>query len=194
MPDETGQGEVILAAVRKDPSNPDTWNQFYTFYRRHVAVVLFLLGVRTDAADLIQEVFARFLESSPWRENWSSLPDASVVGAYLRQTAKNVAFDQFRKDARTKATAVGSSVELDRFPGPLLDRADTEDDLRTLRRPMLERLAQTLKPQDRALLRHLLQGSALHTIAFDLDISYGAAAVRVTRLKDRLRRLARGLP
>src|SRR5437016_6308379 len=96
-----------LAAIRRNPDDDRAWQTMYRTYRRQVLGHLYMLGVeRTDEReDLASEVFFRFVSYSRWSRDWSTLPDAPVIAAYLRTITQNVAHDAARYRARADAVS-----------------------------------------------------------------------------------------
>ena len=173
-------GESALEAIRRDPGDQQGWTQFYEYFRRQIAGALYLKGVeRRELPDMSQEVFRRFLEASPWSRNWRTLPARPVVAAYLRRIAFSLLVDRARAAKRRGEEAPAS--QLDTLPAPA-----TFEDVGIPLGSLLERL----DADDRNLLRLLVDGVSLDAIAFELGVSYGAAAVRVHRLKARLYELS----
>jgi len=80
-----------IEAIRANPQDEEAWSAFYGGFRRQIIGTLALGGIgdRDVREELCAEVFFRFVRYSPWRSNWSTLPDASTVSAYLRRTAQN---------------------------------------------------------------------------------------------------------
>jgi RNA polymerase sigma factor (sigma-70 family) len=170
-------GQAAIVAVRADPRSEQAWRDFYDYFRRQVAAALIFAGARADVEDLTQDVFRRFLEKCPWRTDWRTLPDRPVVLKYLRTTATRLVTDQYQLNIRRRHEEPGQ--ELDEFPS----RAGLEDTAGSL-----DELLRVLDSRDRTLLRLLLQGASLDEIAFELDTTYQNAAVKVHRLKARVKK------
>jgi DNA-directed RNA polymerase specialized sigma24 family protein len=171
--------DAALAAIRANPADDDAWTRFYVCFRPQVAAFLYHHGIRTELADVTQDVFFRFIRSSPWRSDWTTLPERRVVMAYLRKTAQNVVVSRFRDLARRPQEE--GRDRLDELQG----LATTASDVTGL----LDRVALELDEFDGGLLRMLMNGSSLDHIASEYQISYGAAGVRVHRLKQKLKLL-----
>ena len=68
-------GDRALDMVRANPRDDEAWTQFYMYFRPQVAKLLYRLGAKADVKDVTQDVFHRFLRYSPWRRDWSALPN-----------------------------------------------------------------------------------------------------------------------
>jgi DNA-directed RNA polymerase specialized sigma24 family protein len=174
--------DAALEAIRANPTDEDAWTRFYVCFRPQVAAFLYHHGIRAELADVTQDVFFRFIRSSPWRTDWSTLPNRQVVMAYLRKTAQNVVVSRFRDLARRPQEEARD--RLDELQG----LATTASDVTGL----LDRIALELDKFDGDLLRMLMDGSSLDHIASQYQITYGAAGVRVHRLKQKLKLLMGG--
>lgn len=184
MPDESPNVvDRALARVRADPRDEDAWREFYVCFRPQVAGLLFRLGARADVPDLTQDVFLRFLRYSPWRDDWSALPDRHVVLAYLRQIARSAVVSAVRHAAHRPAEDATKDLE------ELHAAAEAAAiDIAQL----LERLAGDLGEQDGRLLRRMADGASISELASAYNISYSAAGVRIYRLKEKVRVLLSG--
>jgi DNA-directed RNA polymerase specialized sigma24 family protein len=166
---------AALDAVRRDPRNDEAWQTIYSAYRRQVLGHLYLLGVHLaeDREDLASEVFFRFVSYSSWSRDWSTLPDAPVIAAYLRKITQNVAYDAARSRARTDAT-------------PRLDTLLVEVDA--------HRGVEALTYDERQFLRRYIEcGYSLTSLAECLGMTYSAAGTRLHRIRKKIRQAARGL-
>lgn len=176
-------GDRALALVRAHPRDDAAWREFYVCFRPQVAALLYRLGARGDVPDLTQDVFLRFLRSSPWRHDWTSLPDRQVVLSYLRKIARTAVVSKLRSAARRPEEE--PTVHLD-------DLHAAADAAAIDSAALLERLAADLGEQDARLLRRVARGASIAEIAADDEISYSAAGVRIHRLKEKVRALLSG--
>ena len=175
-------GQKPIDAVKADPTNDQAWTDFYLYFRRQVAAAILVQGgARRDVPDITQEVFRRFLEKSPWRDDWSKLPERPVVTSYLCTAARRLVIDGHRK--RERSPDVDEKVDLDRLASREELSVSEGLDIKAVLRATRGRL----KDDERHLLRLLVNGMPLSLIAENLGISYVAAGLRVHRLKRRLR-------
>jgi RNA polymerase sigma factor (sigma-70 family) len=179
-PEERPAIEGHLERLRANPGDDRAWTDVFAHYRRSVLAVLYMLGVREPAEreDLASEVFFRFLCYSPWREDWSSLPDHRVIADYLRTIAVNVTATARRRAAREREhlneyrAAADTAVH-----APDAAIADSLD---------------LLAPQERRFfLDFYEQGLSLSQLASTWNISYTAAGTRLHRIRKRLIRIYR---
>jgi RNA polymerase sigma factor (sigma-70 family) len=177
--DAEDRGQAAIDLIRAAPTNEDAWRAFYEYFRRQVAAALYVSGAaRDEIPDLTQDAFRRFLQHSPWRGDWTALPERRTVNGYLCQTARRLVLDQRRKARHQPAQE--DEIELDEIAAvtPI-----------TLTVP-LERLIEQLQPDEQRLLRLLIEGEPLPEVAAQLGISYSAAAVRVHRLRKRIENIS----
>jgi DNA-directed RNA polymerase specialized sigma24 family protein len=171
-------GQRAIEAIRRDPHDDEAWARFYDYFYMQVAAALFMSGcARDDVPDVSQEVFRRFLEHSPWRTDWSTLPDRPHLTNFLRKTARWLALDRHRALGRRPRT--DDAIELDQIP------AESIVDLSI----PLDRVVAALNDEERRLLGMVIDGVPLASIAFELGISYQAAGVRVHRLRRRIQEI-----
>ncbi len=145
-----------------------------------------LLGNNEDADDLTQETFIRV------HEHLASLRDAARLRSWLYRIATNLCMDQLRRRSRIRRL-LGVALSLT----PILDDHDTPNQ-REIAEPgstaqidgVAERdhIARALRRMPAkysvCLLLHSSQGLSYREIAEVLDITPGAAAVRLTRARD----------
>ena len=185
-PEFRGIAETI-ESIRHDHENQGAWTAFYTYCRRQIAGMYFVLGIRNndELEELCQEVFYRFLNYSPWRRSWETLPAAPKILAYLRVVARNVLYTHFEK----RRFPGVSLQELEMDQAHILAARVAEAALGDLMRD-LQVLKRDLTEEEQKLLGQLIQGLSLSEIADKLGISYTSAGVRLHRLRKKLRRSA----
>ena len=170
--------EAIVRDLAASPKDQQLWLAFFEKLRPAVYYSLYRAcrGERDLAADLTQDAFVRFYKYADLKrfEN-----DAHAL-AYLRQTARHLLASTLAK-ARPEESSDAAAIE----NAPDLALADREEALE--REHDIAVLAQRLNPDDRALLDTLLAGESLEEMAKRLNLTYGAAAVRVHRLTKRIR-------
>lgn len=172
--------ESALVALRKDAKSEWAWSTFFQYYSPRLAATLRALGcnpVRVD--DLVQEVFRKFLTSSPWaKENSNELPENRVVYAYLRKIAKNLLIDQ----QRLKHHQVLSLEEMLET-----DQKNTKSDTLGISDPRLQSVLQHLAPVDIKAVVMKVMGYSLAEIAKELGLTANSLAVRLHRIREKFR-------
>ncbi len=168
---------AVLAVSRRDENAWATlYRQMWPFVR---AVVYRRLGsVEGLADDAAQEVFARLLRSCPF----SRLREPDAFRGYVWRISDNV--------ARTYRRRLISRHELPLPGGEEQEVADSRQargqqaiELKELMQQAWRRLSFS----DRRVLRMLVQGHSTKEIAREIGVSYGAAAIRLMRLRSKLR-------
>jgi RNA polymerase sigma factor (sigma-70 family) len=137
-----------------------------------------LHGARDSAEDVSQDVFLRLVRSC----DFSAFPNSRAFLGYLHAVCKNAARDLNRR----KNTTQESPGDLDRIPSPRKEQLQADARLR------LEKVFSGLEPDDLLLAEYLLEGYTLNEIAALTNGKYGALAVRIHRLRARLREQALG--
>jgi len=170
-----------LAASRLDEA---AWTVLHNRLWPYVFAVAYreLGGAARAAEDVTQETFLRLVRYAPF----ARLQDPPAMRAYVATVARHVAHDVARREARRPEVEarVGLPGESGRqVPepvgplGPLLPEN------------ALNRVRQLLQPQEGALLDLLVHGEDVRGVASQLGIRYGTAAVRIHRLRARIRKL-----
>lgn len=169
--------EDLIKRLRSRRSDKGLWAELYTKLRPAVYFTVYrrLRGNRSLAEDVTHDAFLRFIRYA----NLSALDDEAHALAYLRQTARHLCWDRLR--AERKVVSLESHEAQDALESWSADEGEGQ----TLRLDV-ERLAKDLSPSDQELLTALIEGVDLKEIAARRNISYGAAAVRVSRLRDKL--------
>ena len=142
-----------------------------------------LLGGSKQAADdASQEVFLRLLQYS----TFEALTDPDSFRKYLRTVCTNVSRDYLQKLAkRNEAVLDGEQLDSLRssVPGP------QEVQIKEVYEGMLG----SLSPEDRQMIEWAAQGYTLGEIADATGLSYNNAAVRLHRIRAKLRKSLLGL-
>ena len=173
--------EEKLAEIRAAPDSGTAWTLLYHLIAPQIRSHLFRLGARNAdrREDLVHDVFVRFIKYSGWSADWTSVPAYPEFVAYVRTVTKNVHRDAFRKESHT--------VEV-HDPHSASDAISTEvSDLEM--RIALRRWLRHLTPAEKELFRLMVEIKSVSEIADRLEISYSAAATRISRLRQRLRGL-----
>ena len=160
------------------------WEDAYAALRPIVFRTAYrLTGGDVDAAqDLTQEAFLNFLRYA----NLKTLQSDDHLLAYLRQTVRHLCSKRLRERA--------STVSIDSIDGKIAQEMTEDGDVGIQELAAdIEQLTERLSQIDRRLLIALISGAHLPEIAEDLAITYGAAGVRVHRLRDKLRHIINGL-
>jgi RNA polymerase sigma factor (sigma-70 family) len=173
---ESLQHEDILVALKVHPRDRGLWGEFYRRIRPAVYYTLFKItrGNAGIADDLTHEAFLRFME----RADISLFPDETRAIAYLRQMGRNLYRNRLRKERIFNSTTEEASLAL--------ASAAYDDEDRQHLRWDLEQLASDLPRAERDVLEALIEGLNIQEIAARERLTYGAAAVRIHRLKKNL--------
>jgi len=172
--------EETLARLSSLPTDEAAWTDLYLRLWPFVLgrVARHVHGSSTAAEDLAQEVFLRLAHYKPF----DRLTNPDELRAYLTVMCRNVASNYIRRLLRNPATDSLEGPLSEVLPAPATsDNASAEEDLwRTL--------SEGLSPRDRELLSLLVAGFDTREIAEASGATYGTTAVRMWRLRQRLRR------
>lgn len=158
--------------------------EFLALYRavsRPLWAYLFrMAGDRSEADDLLQETFLRYVQA-PLQTD-----DEGELRAYLYRIASNLAIDRWRRRGRESArVATGGAL-------PDVAGAGNAAESLALKHDMA-RTFRTLKPNDRALLwLAYVEGSKHDEIAVALGLKPGSVPVLLMRARKKLAGLLRG--
>lgn len=168
----------LLTKLGTQPKDEQLWWELYSHVRRFVFGVAYraLNGNRGLADDATQVVFMRLFQYAEFTE--FSEPEDFL--GYIATIARHAALDLKKAEGRY---VTGLDLTLcDFIPG-----TPTPAQHESARRSLLELLEQ-LDPEERHLVDLLMEGFSLDEIAGQLKISYANAAVRIHRLRERLRK------
>jgi RNA polymerase sigma factor (sigma-70 family) len=164
---------AVSTALRRAPVRPDLEDVFRSTYRRVVGVAARVLGTRSEAEDVAQEVFLAFGRSSVPADQamgWLSVAAAHTALNHLRSGR--------RRASREEAVGDGDAVSPD-----VADAVVTLDERRRVRAA----LARLPRRQAVALvLRH--SGLSYAEVAAALDLSPGSVGTTVRRAESALRK------
>jgi RNA polymerase sigma factor (sigma-70 family) len=135
-----------------------------------------LRGAWTGAEDVSQEVFIKLAKYC----DFSRLKDGASLRSYIWAIARHTCADYVRnlmKTSQFRGDLLADTSFFANDTGSLVARAD------------LNAVASTLSEQDQRLLNSLLNGRTINEIAQFEGIQYGNAAVRIHRLRNRLKDL-----
>ncbi len=141
----------------------------------------------SDAADLVQETFVR-------AQRARAMCEASAVGAWVRQIARNVVIDHLRRSAvgtvlpgsgELAAAAAGCSAAEDLDPERSSIRREMRDCIGDFVRQLPERDAEVIVLGE-------MRGLPDQQVAAALGITVGAAKIRLHRARARLREMMEG--
>jgi RNA polymerase sigma factor (sigma-70 family) len=170
--------ETALETLRVDARNEDAWSALFTRLWPQVFAVAYWRahGDADEAADFAQQAFLRLLNA------WPTLTFTSVssVRAYLRTAVISAAIDHYRSE-RVRAEFQEETRNVASIPGHRDREASNAVDV--------ERAMQQLPEGDREIVLRAVEGFSLGEISKDLGISYHAAAMRLGRARQKLRKL-----
>jgi RNA polymerase sigma factor (sigma-70 family) len=170
--------EELICALATAPNDQVLWARLYDKLRPGVYYAAYRAcrGATELARDLVQGAFERLLRYGDLK----SFETDAQLAAYLRAIVWRLALAEMRRAAVTTPLNPGDEEELaSPFGATDSDAEFAAADLKSL--------AHDLSEDDRALLGQVVVGRTLTEIADSAGISYSAAAVRVHRLKDKLR-------
>ena len=169
-----------LAIRRRDR---EAWETLYGVMRPFVYSVVYrrLGGSAALAEDATQEVFLRLVRSSPF----DRLRKVDAFRGYTWRVADNVALT-YRRRLLAHPTA---PLDDEREEASAIEHASGTDWTGEVEiKELLNEVWQELSSADRRLLRLLLDGCSIREVAKALAFNYSAAAVRVWRLRAKLRK------
>lgn len=173
-----------LRALAVSRTDERAWTVLHRSLWPYVFAVAYreLGGAAQAAEDAAQETFLRLVRYAPF----ARLQDRTDLRAYVATVARHVAHDVAVRESRRpeRSTTGDRSDRPPREPsapigpfGPVLPDA------------ALARVRDQLEPQEVALLDLLVRGDDVRAVAAHLGIRYGAAAVRIHRLRNKLHKL-----
>jgi RNA polymerase sigma factor (sigma-70 family) len=169
--------EDLIPLLRIRRSDNDLWAALYKKMWPEVYFSVYhrLSGDRSMAQEVTHDAFVRFFRYA----NLDTIENERHALAYLRQTARHLCWDRLRVHRNTV------SLESKEGRQALSFWTTNEEDQQGLRSD-LEHLAKSLSTAERNLLAALLTGHDTQEIAQLLNISYGTAAARISRLRHKL--------
>lgn len=165
----------MLAVSRR---NDKAWETLYRLNWPFVRAIVYrrLGSVEGLAEDATQEVFYRLIRSCPF----PSLRDPEAFRGYIWRVSDNVARTYRRRLLSRQELSVPGDPE--EVADPIPPQGQQEVELQEL----MEESWQQLSLSERHLLSLLVAGHTIKDIAKKIDVSYGAAAIRVWRLRAKL--------
>lgn len=172
---------AVLAVSRRDEAAWETvFRQMWPFVR---TIVYRRLGsVEGLADDAAQEVFSRLLRSCPF----SRLREPDAFRGYVWRVSDNVARTYRRRLLLRPTTPLPAAEHEEAALADTITARRLHGDLEL--KQLLHQEWRELGGSDRRVLRLLVEGHSIGEIAAALGVSYGAAAVRLMRLRIRLRK------
>jgi RNA polymerase sigma factor (sigma-70 family) len=177
IPEQKQAMAEALAVLAVSRRNEKAWETLYKQMWPFVRAIAFrrLGSVNGLAEDAAQEVFIRLIRSCPF----SRLRDPDAFRGYVWRVSDNV--------ARTYRRRLLSHQELSRSDeweeaDSIQSRGQQDVELEEL----MEQSWQRLNFSERRLLRLLIYGHSIKEIAKEVGVSYGAAAIRIMRLRGKL--------
>jgi RNA polymerase sigma factor (sigma-70 family) len=178
IPEQKQAMAEALAVLAISRRNEEAWQtlhkQTWPFVR---AIVYRRLGsVNGLAEDAAQEVFIRLIRSCPF----SRLRNPDAFRGYVWRVSDNVARTYRRR--LLSHPELPLSDERDEVADSIQSRGQQDVELEEL----MDQSWQRLSHSDRRLLRMLIYGHSIKEIAKEIGVSYGAAAIRIMRLRGKL--------
>ena len=173
----------ILAELTSSSTNGDAWTRLYHFLRPYVYGLLFRLlrGHRDLAEDLCQEVFLKLARYCPFKD----LLDPLAFRSYLWTICRNTARSYLKRLQKSKLEAENTGAP----PIELGSATDPEASSLLEAKETLAQILEKVEPVDAQILRSLIEGQSLSEIASHTGRKYSDVAVRLFRLRERLRSL-----
>jgi len=174
-----GLGEALrrLAEARDDET---AWRTLYAQLWPYVVAIAFreARGRAEVAEDAAQETFLRLVRYATFRE----LQDAASLRAYAATVVRRVTGELLAHESRRGESSLDATDEGTARPPAVapLGALPAEE--------ALERLRPVLNEPEMALLRLLLSGNDVAAVAAALGIRYGTAAVRIHRLRAKIKK------
>lgn len=173
--------QTALRRLREARGDELAWRALYAHLWPYVIAIAFReSGARAAVAeDAAQETFLRLVRYAPFAD----LQDPADLRAYAGTVARRVTRDLLARESRRPERSLGQDAA----------GGDVEPPARgplgaLLPEDALERAKAFLDEPQLALFRLLLEGADVTRVAETLGLSYGAAAVRIHRLRAELRK------
>jgi len=182
-PADAGDLERALAVLAVSRRDEDAWETVFrvmwpfvraTVYRRLGSVD----GLAHDAA---QEVFSRLLRSCPFQR----LREPDAFRGYVWRVSDNVARTYRRRVLAHPTTTLTDGDQETLADGETVAGQRVQEELEL--RQLLQHEWRQLGGVDRRALSLLVRGCSIGEIATALGVSYGATAIRLMRIRSRLR-------
>ncbi len=173
---------AALARLAQSRADEEAWTSLYLAAWPLVMAINYRLlhGAREAAKDASQEVFLRLIRYGPMGE----LQEPEAFRSYLRMICRNVSRSYLRRLQQRGETELAEALSLQ----PALAEAEIQSPAAEAEtQELLDRLLGVLAPQDQKLVKLLALGYTLPEIAKITHLSYSNVAVRLHRLRKKLR-------
>lgn len=180
--DDPEKNPSCLLRLAENRGDEAAWTALYLRFRPFVYALAYRRtnGSADLARDAVQETFLRLVKYCPFHK----LTDADDFRAYLAVVIRNVvAILRHRERPSEESAGLLGSPDSDLAEPVLLPHGETIELRQLLRRALAE-----LPPEERRALALRLEGYSLQEIADRLGISANNAAVRLHRIRAKLRR------
>jgi RNA polymerase sigma factor (sigma-70 family) len=173
---ETSALDDALRRLTGSPRDEDAWRLLHRSARPFVLALSYRLlhGASALAEDAVQEVFYRLTRYG----DFGQFPNARAFKAYLRVMCRNVINDLLKGLLQAPENQLYYEQPL-RVPDEHVGI-------------LFRELERSVSAQDRKLLEMLLEGWTTTEISAAFGIAYSAAAVRVHRLRQRIKTILAG--
>lgn len=172
----------LLTRLAVAPADEEAWSQLYRQMWPFVLGIVYrrLRGLSGVAEDLTQDTFIRLFRARPF----ARLRDPSSFRAYLARIAQNTTSTYVRQVLTIQNIA--KSSEFRQEASPQISESEIPND--TIEQKDIVRvLKEELRPVEKELLELVLSGLSISEIAKTLGTTYSATAVRLYRLRQRLK-------
>jgi RNA polymerase sigma factor (sigma-70 family) len=141
-----------------------------------------LRGVSGVAEDLSQDVFLKLFRARPFAKLQEN---PSAFRAYVARMAQNVTFTYLRHILRTQELEKSSDFR-DEMKSQISEPEMPSNNIES--KDAVQGITENLRPEENELFKLVVSGLSISEISKALGITYPAAAVRLHRLRKRLKK------
>ena len=184
MPNSRLTEEETITRLAEFPEDEEAWRELYIRFWPFVFGTIYHLlgGRRAEVEDLAQDVFLRLIKYRPF----GRLRSHNAFRTYLQVVCRNVVRSFIQRRAKEEPSMPFEALLHE--PETTASLQDSGHAVRDLVE-VLERTSGQLSKSEHQMLQLLLDGVSLSEMAEYMGISYANAAVRLHRLRAKLRPL-----
>jgi RNA polymerase sigma factor (sigma-70 family) len=173
--------QQTLSRLAESRTDESAWSDLYEKVWPYAFSIVYrkLQGAQSEAEDAGVEVFVRLIQYCPF----DRLQEPGAFIAYLSRVTVNICYKYAKDASKREACLVAVSEEI--TEGQISSSLPPDD--RAHLEMAVGKVLNNLPPGDASLFELLLDGFSTSEISTVLDISYENAAVRVHRLRRKLR-------